>query len=175
MSKYFPDDDNYLLIRIQESSFAYIGGFLFSHPAEIYLRAARLVQYQNDLSKKIHTLLRKTGFEFGVLRPIYDQIAAYYRLTNNPHGQLPLPFENQEDYKKVFQLDWGFYFHNEVRYLCEWEEYYSVQLLRAVVYQNEDNGINALYDLLCQLREGRYNTSNPKEILPETILNEKKK
>jgi len=171
MGKWFRDDDNHLLWQIQENGFSGLGGQLFRIPADRYIKAAQLLQVENDLTQAIHDLIWEKGYQFDILLPVYRLISAYYRFTTNPHGQLPLPDKDTQPVEEQIRSDWIDFYYSEVQKISE-NNAFARLMIRAVVYQEDEAGTNAVYELESELKE-QYPMRVKREILPDFIIAEK--
>lgn len=166
MSIWFPDDNNYILQKVQIENKSAMIGFLFEHPANRYLWASRLLETETELSILVKDSLNSRIFIKNLI-PVYDLLSAYYRFSINPSGQLPL-FNEGRPIEEIYCEDWSFFYYPEVKKISE-DERCAVNLIKSVVFFGEDSGLRAREDLLKRL-EQKYPMVRRRELLPDLLI-----
>jgi hypothetical protein len=173
MNYWFPDDENKQLYSVQLSVQSSMISYLFECPAKIYREYAQFLEVETELLKKIYQKNNEPyyhNYNNRWLYSIYGLLAAYYRFTKNPSGQLPL-FSGDRTIEDIYREDWGYFYYPEVRKISE-DEVCGVNLIRAVVYNAEDFGMNASKIVLERLKQ-KYPMTRKREVLPEFLMAEK--
>lgn len=169
MSNWFPDDNNEILTSVQYEVSNEIIGYLFIAPAECYRINAGFVEVHTELSKKIGEALNNSFF-LKNLYPIYNLLAAYYRFTINPSGQLPL-FDGGQSIRDIYNRAWRDFYYPEVQKISE-DGVCAVNLIKSVVYYNEPSGLNAHEEVLARLKE-KYCMVREKLVFPDFLIQER--
>jgi hypothetical protein len=134
----FPGDENKVLKWLQHDLYMELMGNLFYTSARRYLELGSLLQEQTEWVEKINSI---KGFDHRVLQQAHDIIAAYFRLTFDPGGQFPVPFDDK-DYKKYLKDNWVQYYSKTCRELAESDQI-AWDILQAVLNKNTKVGYAA--------------------------------
>lgn len=152
----FFNDMNITLQNVQHDLYWILLPKLYMTMRDCYMRAVRYVNVTTDLSETIAK--RDSAFDHRVLQEPHDIMAARYRYDfPDKVGQLLFPFAlpdcthlNAEDLlKEYYRRSWSSHWYGEVKRLSE-EPVIVRAILKAVLYQNKDEGYEA-EDLLNEL------------------------
>lgn len=169
MSYWFPDDNNEILTSVQYEVRNDVIGYLFINPAERYRTNARFVEVYTELYERIGEAFINS-FYLKNLYPIYNLLAAYFRFTTNPSGQLPL-FDGGQSIRDFYSGAWRDFYYPEVQKISE-DGVCAVNLIKSVVYYNEPSGLNAHEEVLARLKE-KYCMVREKLVFPEFLIQER--
>ena len=143
----FPGDDNDVLKWVQHDLYGSVVGQMFSACKERYIAAIRLTGVSTGLTERIRD---RSTIDHRALQNAHDVIAAHFRYTFDPAGQMPLPYDGLS-YKEYLGQCWSEYFPDEVRRLNEYEEF-VLAVLTAVAYENTAPGYQAEDTLVAWLK-----------------------
>ncbi len=147
----FPNDTNLALITIQQDLFFQAASSLFFSISAKYTDAINLVGIKTDLFSAL-CQAQKSGLSAQPFRPLYDYLAAWYRLVKDDHGQLLLPFPEQAGYNEVLQQRWLSFLQEQCLSFTEDDEMVRL-LLHTVLYPDSPDGKSAREEALIRLRE----------------------
>ena len=137
VGKVYSGDNNETLKWVQHDLYSQIMPEIFRRPKERFVKAARLVEYQQPL---IDILKNITSFDHRVLQNAHDIVAARYRYLHDDFGQMLL-FCNlsQED---RYRRNWSQWFHKEIKVLTDYNNF-TRAAVKAVAFENSKMGYAA--------------------------------
>jgi hypothetical protein len=150
VGKFFPGDDNETLKWVQHDAYPGILSWLYTFPAQRYINAAKILEVQDDRFVKITAI---QGFDHRVLQAAHDHIAAYFRKTFDPHGQMVLPFDGLS-YQEHLASKWIGFFRSTCQDLAE-DDLIARCILDCILNQNTAKGYEN-EDLLKTLLQNRF-------------------
>lgn len=144
----FPDDVNRELMAAQHDVYRGIGVTLYDSARDLYLRSARIVGLQTELTQKVAAYY--AGIDHRVLQDAYDIIAARFRHIRPDLLQPELALDSS-GHKARLEREWRAFYRAEVERLVE-EPCVCQAVVTAVAYTNSEPGYRAEEELCSFLR-----------------------